>query len=74
MSIDIKELIEKAVKAITEDEQLKEQFQENPVQALESILKIDLPDDMVQKLIEGVKAKISIDELGDTLGKLKKLF
>jgi len=44
------------------------------VQALESILKIDLPDDMVQKLIKGVKAKISIDELGDTLGKLKKLF
>ena len=74
MSIDVKELIEKAVKAITEDDKLKKLFEDDPVKALEKILGIDLPDDIVEKLIDGVKAKISIDKVSDALGALKKLF
>ena len=74
MNFDVKELIEKAVKAILEDEKLKKMFEDEPVKALEKILGVDLPDDIVEKLIDGVKAKISIDQLGSALGKLKKLF
>ena len=74
MSIDVKELIEKAVKAITEDDKLKKLFEDDPVKALEKILGVDLPDDIVEKLIDGVKAKISIDKVSDALGALKKLF
>jgi len=74
MSIDVKELIEKAAKAITEDDKLKKLFDDEPVKALEKVLKIDLPDEIVEKLVDGVKAKIGLDKVSDALGTLKKLF
>ncbi|MGN7359837.1 hypothetical protein ACTHPF_18640 [Paenibacillus sp. SAF-054] len=46
----------------------------NPVAAIESIIGIDLPDDQINALIDGVKAKITLDKAGDVLGSLKKLF
>jgi hypothetical protein len=35
---------------------------------------VDLPDDMINKVVDGVKAKISVDKAGDMLGSIKKLF
>lgn len=72
--MDIKELIEKAVKKITSDDALKAQFKKDPVKALEKLLGVDLPDDIMEKVVAGVKAKISIDDLSDAVGLLKKLF
>ena len=72
--MDIKELIEKAVKKIQSDKALQAQFKKDPVKALEKLLGVDLPNDIMEKVVAGVKAKISIDDLGDALGALKKLF
>ena len=36
--------------------------------------KIDLDDEIVEKLVKAVKAKIDIDKAADLLGGLKKLF
>jgi len=72
--MDIKELIEKAVKKIQSDKALQAQFKKDPVKALEKLLGVDLPDDIMEKVVAGVKAKISLDDLGDALGALKKLF
>ena len=33
-----------------------------------------LPEDLLEKIVEGVKAKLSLDKAGDLLGSLKKLF
>ena len=41
---------------------------------IESVLGIDLPDDQIKALIEGVKAKVSLDQAGGLLGSIKKLF
>jgi hypothetical protein len=38
------------------------------------MLGIDLPDDQIQSVIDGVKAKLSLDKAGDVLGSAKKLF
>jgi hypothetical protein len=35
---------------------------------------VDLPDDVVKKIIDGVKASITIEDAKDLLGSLKKLF
>ena len=43
-------------------------------EAVEKILGVDLPDDVVKKIIDGVKASITIDDAKDLLGSLKKLF
>ena len=72
--MDIKELIEKAVKKIQSDDALQAQFKQDPIKALEKLLGVDLPDDVMEKVVAGVKAKLSIDDLSDAVGILKKLF
>ena len=44
------------------------------MKAVEGILGIDLPEEEINKVIDAIKAKISIDKLGDAAGFLKKLF
>jgi uncharacterized protein YpuA (DUF1002 family) len=70
--MDIKEQITTAVEKITKDDKLQEQFKKEPVKTVEQVLGVDLPDDTVNKIVDGVKAKISVDKAGDLLGALKK--
>ena len=72
--MDIKEQIKKAVDSITKDKKLQEQFQKEPVKALESILGVDLPDDVINQVIQGVKAKLTVDNVSDAVDALKGLF
>ena len=41
---------------------------------MEGIIGVDLPDDAMQKVVEGVKGKISLDKLSGALDSVKKLF
>ena len=66
--------ISKIVDEITKDQSLLEEFQKNPVKVVEKKLGVDLPDDVVNKVIDGVKAKISVDKLSGAVDSLKKLF
>ncbi len=72
--MDIKEKISEVVEKVTSDKNLKEKFEKEPVKVIEELLGVDLPDDMVEKVIDGVKAKITIDSVSDIADKLKKLF
>lgn len=73
--MDIKELITKAAKEIMEDKELQKLFTKDPVKALEKILGVDLPDDLLNPIIDGVKAKIAANNISDVAGNLfKKLF
>ena len=44
------------------------------MKVVEELIGVDLPDDMINKIIDGVKAKISLDKVGDALGALSGLF
>ena len=72
--MEIKEKIEKVVKKLLEDKNLMDKFEKNPVKVIEELLGVDLPDDLVNKIIDGVKAKISLDKVGDALDALGGLF
>ncbi|MCH5333277.1 MAG: hypothetical protein J1D89_04900 [Agathobacter sp.] len=72
--MDIKEKINEVVEKVTKDKSLQEQFQKDPVKTVENVLGVDLPDDMVEKIVEGVKGKISVDKISGALGSLKKMF
>lgn len=72
--MDIKEQISKVVDTVTKDKTILEQFQKEPVKTIEKILGIDLPDDMVNQVVDGVKAKISMDKAAGAMDALKKLF
>ncbi len=70
----IKELIETAIEKLKADDDLMENFQKNPIAVVENLLGIDLPDDTIEKIVDGIKAKLQIDDIGDVLGKLGGLF
>ena len=72
--MDIKEKIMELVERIQSDKALQEKFKENPIAAVEGLLGVDLPDDVVEKIVDGVKAKLTADKLAGGLGALKKLF
>ncbi|HQM96512.1 MAG: hypothetical protein WC554_08200 [Clostridia bacterium] len=72
--MDIKKKIDEIVKKIKADESFAKKFKDNPVKAVESVLGVDLPDDQINKLIDGVKAKLKLDKADGLLGKIKKLF
>jgi len=72
--LDIKELIEELVKKIAADEALKKKFMSEPIAVVEKLLGVDLPEDKLEKLADGIKAKLAIDDIGDVLGGLGSLF
>ncbi len=72
--MDIKEKIKELVEKISKDPKLQAQFRENPVKAVETLLGVDLPDDVVNKVVDGVKAKLAADKVSGGLDALKKLF
>mgnify|MGYP007101905717 CR=1 FL=1 len=76
--MDIKEKVQEMVAKISADKGLQEQFQKEPVKAVEKVLGVDLPDDVENKIIDGVKAKLTADKVsgvaGDVAGAIKKLF
>ena len=72
--MDVKEQITKAVEKITKDPKLQEQFQKDPVKALESVLGVDLPDDVIEQVVKGVKANLTGDKISDSVDALKGLF
>lgn len=71
---DIKEQITQVIEKVTKDEKLMEQFKKDPVKAVESVIGVDLPDDVINKVVDGVKAKITADKIGGIAGAIKGLF
>ena len=74
MDINVKEIITELVEKISKDAELQALFKKDPIKAVEKLLNVDLPDDLVEKVVDGVKAKLTADKVGDALGALKKLF
>ena len=70
----IKEKIQQVVDKLLTDKTLMKRFEKNPVPVIEELLGVDLPDDLVNKIIDGVKAKINLDKVGDALDMLGGLF
>lgn len=72
--MDIKEQINKIVERVKNEPEIAELFKKEPIKAVEKVIGVDLPDDVINKIVDGVKAKIDIDKAAGALNKLKKLF
>ncbi len=72
--MDIKEKISKMVEEISKNPDMKEQFEKEPVKVIEQVVGIDLPDDVVMKIIDGVKAKLTVDGVSKAADALKGMF
>ena len=71
---EIKKQIEDTVKKIQSDEGLMEEFKKDPIKTVEKLTGVDLPDDQLGKVVDGIKAKMTVDDIGDKLSGLKDLF
>ncbi len=70
MALDIKAKIEEIIAKIKGDKTLGERFQKDPAKTVEGLIGVDLPEEQINSIIEGVKAKLNLDALGDKLGGL----
>lgn len=64
---DVKAKVDELVKKISSDKDLAKKFVKDPVKTVEGLLGVDLPDETVKKLIDGVKDKISVEKIGALL-------
>ena len=74
MSFDVKAKIDELVGKLQKDPALLKSFQSDPIKTVEKLTGVDLPDDQLKPLVAGIKAKLSIGDLGSKLDGLKKLF
>ena len=74
MAFDIKKIIEDIVAKIKGDKAIGEKFQKDPTRTVEGLIGVDLPDDQINAVVEGVKGKIKLDGITDKLGGLGGLF
>lgn len=70
-AMDMKEQISKVVEEVSKNPNIKAQFEKEPVKVIEKIIGVDLPDDIVMKIIDGVKAKLTVDSVSKVAGALK---
>ena len=68
---EIKDKIEDIADDIKKDPALLKLFKTDPVKALEKVLGVDLPDDLVNKVIAAVKAQLAADKLDDVFDNLE---
>ena len=74
MDFDIKAKVQELVQKITKDEATQKQFKEDPVKTVEQLIGVDLPDDQLNKVVDGVKAALTADKASGVVNKLKGLF
>lgn len=72
--MDIKTEITRLVEKIGSDEALRNKFMSDPVSAVEELLGVDLPNDQIEKIVDGIKAKLAADDIGEKLGAIGSLF
>ena len=68
--MDIKAKIDEVVNKVKSDENFADKFQKEPVKAVEDVVGVDLPDDVINNVVEGVKAKVNFGGIADKLGGL----
>jgi phenylalanyl-tRNA synthetase beta subunit len=69
---EIKKKVEEIVNKVKNDGDFANKFKSNPVEAVESVIGMDLPDDQINNVVEMVKAKVNVDN--GIVGKIKGLF
>ena len=72
--MDIKATVEKTVKKLMDNPALLKKFDKEPVKVIEELVGMDLPDDVGEPLIDGIKVKLAATKVGDALEGLGKLF
>lgn len=63
--MDIQKIINDAITKLKADDNLLENFKNNPTKVLEKLVGVDLPDDKIDAVVKGIMAKLNIDDLAE---------
>ena len=66
---EVKKKIEEIIKKVTTDKDFAKEFKKDPITAVEKVLGVDLPNDKINAIIDGVKAKMTVDTAKDMMNK-----
>ena len=72
--MDIKAKTEEIIEKLKNDEALRAEFKAEPIKTAEKLIGVDLPDDQINQVVEVIKAKVSLDDIGKLLGGFGGLF
>jgi len=67
MSFDVKAKVEELVGKLQKDPATLKSFQDDPIKTVEKLTGVDLPDEQLQPLVAGIKAKLAAADLGGKL-------
>ncbi len=60
--MDIQKIINTVLEKLEGNNDLVNRFMKEPVKVLEELTGVDLPDEQINAVVEGVKAKLNLDE------------
>ena len=72
--MDLQKVIKQVLDALNNNDALVKEFLADPAKVLESKLGIDLPNEQVNAVVEGVKAKLNLDNAASVLNAVHGLF
>ena len=72
MALDIKAKITELVDKIQKDPKMLDSFRKEPLKTVEGLVGVDLPDDQINPIVDGIKAKLNLDKAAGLLGGLFK--
>ena len=72
--MDIKAKIDELVGKIKDDPAMMEKFKSEPVKTVEGLVGVDLPDDQINPIVDGIKAKLAAGALSGITDKIGGLF
>lgn len=71
--MDIKKTIEDLVKKVKDDPSFASEFEKDPIKTVEKTVGVDLPDEQLNAVVDGIKAKVKLDDLGGIGDKISGL-
>ena len=65
--MDIMEKLEDLVEKIKGDKTIAAKFKKDPIDTVQDLLDIKLPEEQIEKLVDAIKKKMKLDDLDDVL-------
>ena len=72
--MDIQKIISDVLDKLKSDKKLAAKFDTDPTAVLEELIGIDLPNDQLNAVIDGIKAKLKLDDVADKIGDVLSFF
>ena len=72
--MDIMEQVQSLISKVQSDPEIMKLFQTEPEKAVERVIGVDLPDDTVKKVIDGVRAKVTVESAMGAVNAISGMF